>query len=696
MKGKKLPSYFIIAISVLIILSGFKSVILEEFSIDFTKPELLSTKQDDLRTFTFKSKESKILPGLSTEKKSTYSCPGTILDEDKIGNMALLALYYQNGCYTDGNFNHRNFKVEHGEVTDSKNELHFDAYRIHEPTDKALKFLASQHCLAYKFSKKENYSVYELEGEKINKLADIKASEVIENEYILIKKLKVSKIKGYRTFFFAPANQRISEYTQYSEKVEGARIKKTVLGNVYKYRYQVDYTPFDRSVSSSNTRQFFLFSENKNRVSIIWQDKDKHDILLSRFAKDLKSETTIKLANPSAAQLIAATNDNSGNYYYLTVQSKQNKGESDIVTLYKINTNGRVIIKSQPETSKSVLNIFRFNNYMADLEYLDGQLGLFIARTMHKSKDGLNHQGGIAVVFDSNSLKVLKNFGQTSGHSFDNYLTHSSKGEFIGIDLGDNYPRGIHLHKFTNSQRKSKIIYTFKTEHGSTARSPAGKTYPAYSEISGSGKSYYKWSNDNGTYTTLGALIETDDGYVVVFTGEPDPNGKSINNARAGNKNQDSRNIGFIKIVKDFENSSGRGNVVSDDMILSKGITESGGFYTFGGRWSEQRNTGVQWLTNYKTKSAKSAANLKAIKLKYDDILLLWEKESVNGYKYQYFSTFMMKIDKNGKKLNDPIDIGSHIRLNRRDELLRIGNKVYLVSGNKAEKKLELIVFEID
>lgn len=694
MKENKIFSYLLITISIVIFLSGFKLANLKEFNTELQKLVLLSPLKDDLRIFSFKPQESKILPGLSTEKKSSYNCSGTISDKDKIGNLALIALFYQNGCYTDGKYNHRNFKVEHGNVTDSKNEISFDAYRIYEPSDKALKFLASEHCLAYKFPDNENYSVYELVDEKINKLTDIKASEIAKDEFILIKELKVSKSKGYKTFFFALSSQQISEYTQYSKKVEGARIKKTTLGNIFKYRYQVDYTPFDRSVNGSNTRQFFLFKENENTVSVIWQDKVKQDILLSRFGKDLKSETNIKLTNPLDAQLIAVTKDKSGNYYYLTVENKKSNALSDVVTIYKVDTNGQIIVKSQPETSKSGLNIFRFGNYMADLEYLDGQLGLFIARTMHKSGDGLNHQGGIAVVFDANNLEVIKNFGQTSGHSFDNYLTHNSNGEFVGIDLGDNYPRGIHLHKFTSTQRKSKIIYTFKTEHGSSARSPAGKTYSAYSEISGLGKKYYKWSNDNGTYTSLGALIETGDGYVVLFTGEPDPNGKSINNARAGGKNQDSRNIGFIKIVKDFENSSGHGNIVSDDLVLSKGITESGGFYTFGGRWSEQRNTGVQWLTNYKTKSVESAINLKAIKLKNENILLLWEKHSINGYNSQYSSTFMMKIDKNGKKLNDPIDIGSHVRLNRRDELLRIGNKVFLVSGNKKEKKLELIVFD--
>ncbi len=34
---------------------------------------------------------------------------------------------------------------------------------------------------------------------------------------------------------------------------------------------------------------------------------------------------------------------------------------------------------------------------------------------------------------------------QTSGHSFGNSITLSSAGDFVGIDLGDNYPRGINM-----------------------------------------------------------------------------------------------------------------------------------------------------------------------------------------------------------------------------------------------------------
>jgi len=651
---------------------------------------------EDLRVFSFNPQESKILPGQSTENVDGYNCTGKIVDEDKIGNLALVALFYQNGCYTDGQYNHKNYKVEKGIVSDLKKEFSFDAYRIHEPANKAVKFMASPHCLAIKFPDKKDYTIYELEGGKITKVLEVPSSKINAGSYTLLKEVKASSVTGSKVYFFAPSNVRLSIYNQYSSTVEGAKVNDTKIAKVHKFRYQTNHQPFDPQFNRyTNTRQYFLLTANQSRVNNVWQDKENHSIQLTSFGNDFKSESTLKLPNASNSQLVATTNDNLGNIYYVVIEDRSQKGGTDVVTLFKVSNKGSLINQRKLDASKSGLNIYHFGNYMADLQFANGKLALFIARTMFASSDGLNHQGGIAVVFDANTLSLIRNFGQTSGHSFDNYLTLNSNNEFLGIDLGDNYPRGINLHKFTDSQIRSKVVYTFKTQHGTSAQSPAGKTYPFYAEISNSGKKYYKWSNDNGTYSTLGAVIETDDGYIVLFTGEPDVNGKSINNARVGENNIDPRNIGFLKLVKDFETKSGKGNVASDDMVLSKGISETGGFYTFGGRYAEQRNTGVQWLTKYRNKSQETVAHLKALKLNDGNILLLWEKMASEGYNSKYLSTYAMKIDKNGKIVTQAMDLGSHVRLTRRDEPLIIGNKVIIASGSKSEKKLELIVLEI-
>jgi hypothetical protein len=57
----------------------------------------------------------------------------------------------------------------------------------------------------------------------------------------------------------------------------------------------------------------------------------------------------------------------------------------------------------------------------------------------------------------------------------------------------------------------------------------------------------------NETFTELGALLEVNDGFLCIFAGEPDANGRALNSSRVGKGNTDPRNIGFIKFRKDFD-----------------------------------------------------------------------------------------------------------------------------------------------
>ncbi len=649
----------------------------------------------DMKNFSFKSKESKIIKGISRE--TSNGCRGPIIEEDTIGALTLAALFYQNSCYTDGRYNNKDYKVQWGVVRDSEGKFSFDAYKIHEPSHKATKFLASRHAIFYKFKNREDYSVYTLNDGSVEKVKEIKASKIVVGKYTKMDGLTVSNQKGSKIYFFAPSKTKVSIYTKLSKNGEAARVSKKSILDVLKFKYSIDkISDNDKKQYRDNGRQFFLMRDNTQRLTVIWQDKKDNSIFHTKIENDFNSQKTKRLKNYKKAKLIAVTKDNKDNYYYLTVRKQKYNRSSDFLTMYKINRYDKLIKKQNYDTSKRSMNIYSFGNYMADLEYSNKKLALIIGRTMFKSSDGLNHQGAIAVVFDAESLKLLKNKGQTSGHSFDNYLTKNSKKEFLAIDLGDNYPRGINMHKLTDKMRRSRVVYTFKTHHGTRPKSPAGRRYPYYSKISRGGQKYYKWSNDNGVYSSLGAVIEGRDGYIVIFTGEPDKRGNSINNSRVGKSNKDPRNVGFLKVRKDFEKASGRGNVVTDDLVLSKGKTETGGFYTFGGAWAPQRNAGVMWLTKYRSLKKESAFNLKAVKLMDGNILILWEKyEKTSRYSRSYVATYAMKIDQNGKKISKIINLGSNIRLNRRDEILSVGSKVFIASVNSIEKKLELTVFEM-
>ena len=151
---------------------------------------------------------------------------------------------------------------------------------------------------------------------------------------------------------------------------------------------------------------------------------------------------------------------------------------------------------------------------------------IHVTREMSQSGDGLNHQGAWVAVYDTPTLTLtnvtpFRGDGQgyqTASHSFGIYSGLSSAGEFLNLDLGDNYPRGIVFH----IDGVSKLVYAFKTLHGEESLSPAGVPYDLYSEISSESKQFYKWSNDNNVYTELASpgFIEVDDGFIFFFLGE--------------------------------------------------------------------------------------------------------------------------------------------------------------------------------
>ena len=472
---------------------------------------------------------------------------------------------------------------------------------------------------------------------------------------------------------FASPLQDSPKYKDLSEGVDHAKISSSAVGTIYRYRYDVNCAIPNSYYSKS--RNYFLFQLPNAEAGCIWQD-EQENIYFTRIFSNLTQFSNIKLAAASGSQLMAATGDEKGNLYYLGIVEKG--AGKNTVTLYKSDKDGKAVAQKIHDSSKPGLNIWSFGDEMADLEYMDGHLAFIFSRRMFDHGDGLNHQGAIALTFDASTLEIKKKLGQTSSHSFDNYLSHTKDGKmFLALDLGDNYPRGVHLHKFTaDGNRQSRVVYTYKTQHGTRPGYNDSFKHPPYPEISDKIK-YYKWSNDNQTYSELGAVVEVNDGYMVFFTGEPSPQGKSLDNSRAGS-NADARNVGFVKVHKDFE--------AGQDAILSKGIVETGGFYDFGGHWNRQSNAGVVWLTKYKTGTGY-AKKLKATLLPEGNVLLAWEKQGGTNC--------MLKIDANGKPLTEIVETQTDMDLGRRDDPVIIGKKVLFPMGNPPEKKLEMMVVEL-
>ena len=299
-----------------------------------------------------------------------------------------------------------------------------------------------------------------------------------------------------------------NSYEEIAEGIEFTPILQSSEINVSKYRYDLENTPYS-SISGfafgpdqwSNLytphREFFAI-QNSNKLGILWQETQNNEIKLTWLENDLRGYQTITLPS-NGDNLVAATN-NTSSIFYLTFEPSNELIERPVrLTLHHyVNEIGGKYTFRDLDTSKEQLNMIvskeRFSIGLSSLKYHDGKLGLIISRQMHKAKDGLNHQGAIATVFDAEKLELINNHWRTSSHSLDNFMTVNSDGQFLAVDLGDNYPRGINVHKFDSSNIFSRVVYTFKALHGKNPMSPAGIEYPVYEEISNKEQTFYSWS----------------------------------------------------------------------------------------------------------------------------------------------------------------------------------------------------------
>ncbi len=384
----------------------------------------------------------------------------------------------------------------------------------------------------------------------------------------------------------------------------------------------------------------------------------------------------------AAEVLAAATSDAAGNIYMLHIQAGSGvPNDVRVAWLIKSNAEGQELHRRELDTSKDGLNMASFGDLTnadnhATLQWSAGRLGLMLTRTMTQSGDGLNHQGGIAVVFDDETLERLAYHGQTSGHSFSNVLTVGNDGRFLGIDLGDNYPRGVHLHRFDESGIASRVVYTFKTGHAKSEANPAGEVFPPYDDISGIGMSYFQWSNDNATYTELGGIVETDAAIAVFFATER----SELDNSKAIGALNDPRDLAMVLVRPDFEAAStGDGiNVITDDLMVVDGApSTTGGFYGFYGGWFNQRNAGVLWLTDY----PDTAHNVSRPKVHSfgDDILVFWERWASDAYG----KTFAMQLTPTGEVTVPATELDASVRFGFREELFDLAQGLATIVGQR-------------
>jgi len=444
-------------------------------------------------------------------------------------------------------------------------------------------------------------------------------------------------------------------------------------------RVDLVHHAFDGSIAWNERR---VLINDEERVGVMWRESEGPAIRVEWLNPETGAHQSARMDCANDDRFVAGAADAKGNLYYLLAQALPFGRPPDQtlrVTIHKASPAGKPLLHQQLDTLPEALNVWYYAPAdLGSMRVSGGTVGVIFPHRMYKGGDGLRHQRAIALTFSTKTLALQRNLGQTSGHSKGSILSVGSKGRFLGLDLGDNYPRGLHLHRFDSGGRVSRVVFTYKTRHGTGSF----RGSPRYDEISDDKTTFYKWSNDNWTYTRLGTVAEGRKCYYVVFATARSLDGKVLENSRAFSNCTDPWDVGLLRIRKDFQKSRG-GTSVSDDILAARPkeiVSETGGYFDFGGRWNNQRVTGVQWLTNYG--QGEYAVGPQASVLDDGGLLVLWEK--LVGKELQLLA---MRFDAKGAVVRAPTAIQKRLRLNPDDRVVRIGDRVYFLAGDTSENR---------
>jgi hypothetical protein len=347
------------------------------------------------------------------------------------------------------------------------------------------------------------------------------------------------------------------------------------------------------------------FVNNDGSVTVCSSDEKNNVTHVYEYSKELTLSRTLNFNN-ATGQLGAFTKDNDGNYYFFYAAQTTDQ-DAENMSMLKYDRAGErkstFRLRATPPKSFSGIKI-PFDASTCRLEISGNMLAVYFGREMF---DG--HQASYGFVLDKDTFSRLDVGAVTHSqngksmempyvsHSFNQFILPVSGG-FIFADHGDAYPRSFAFSHFqTNGDLIRLQAFTFP---GTTGQ--------------------------NATYSQMGGLAKTQQGYIFAGTF-----GKDVNAAR---------NV----------------FVLTFDADLAK-------------------CTAPVYLTSY-TSDDGHAGHPKIVALNAGRYLVLWEKfrfstqdaNLVGQLPTGYQSTYMVIVDENGKALSE-IEELKNTRLNMNDVL---------------------------
>ncbi len=329
----------------------------------------------------------------------------------------------------------------------------------------------------------------------------------------------------------------------------------------------------------------------------------------------------------------------------------------------------------------------------------NGVIACFYGRNIYMS-----HQTSALLLIDPETLQIISDhqnreldnkywakyfepYGHGISHSLGQRIIPTSDGQFLMMESGDAGTFGS-----TRGLMLTKLYEQYDKETNQDIIKETTKKVAHYSEGSTGSNGY------NCTYSVLGNIIELSDGYM--YVGALD---KNINQAY-GSGIDSSWNVFVQKYDKNFYNMDSQ-----KDMQLLKNTsirsiigekptnTNLGRLYLTG----NEIDYGFKWLTNLD--NTKTAILVRAVKLRDDNVAILWEEDQMNKNSYggYYLSSSVkeshyMVIDKNGEIIVKDTILDKDTLISDEEQYVYNDGKIYWTTAPGNINRITVNVLDIE
>lgn len=333
----------------------------------------------------------------------------------------------------------------------------------------------------------------------------------------------------------------------------------------------------------------------KGRATIYEYDQN------AKYIRTLKLEAEL-------SEVGGFTKDLEGNYYVAYGEDVPEGAFNEIsIAIVKYDKNGKVLNKylmpaqtSDEKWSKGYSGVMQPFDEACRLEISGDMIAIYFGKSCFIAPDGKNHQSSYGFILNKDTFARLSgsNSGDmimtSAGHSFNQIILPIDNG-FVFVDQGDYNPRSFVVEKVVKGSDNTRLLaFDFKQSY------------------------IYQL-----TYSDLGGLAKTSDGYILAGTYE--------NTTKEGSAEVNgSRNLFIVTMDENLS-------------TVTKPV----------------------YLTNYTDTDTETAVHPKIVQIGDNKYLLLWEMYNTNTERQ---TAYMAIIDKNGKQLESIKEL-PHAVLNAMDML---------------------------